>query len=108
MKTIKKNREGHVKLLAEARSNYFSRVRDGLTKELVKLQEGKRLITDSVKIIFNPPQDYTEAYDQAIAMFEVEVRDTVKLNQDQFSALVLDKWQWKQEFVASTMQYLGG
>lgn len=103
---VRANREQHVALYAEAKANYLSTVRAGLEKVLAKLDAGKYKENDYISVSFNPPKDYTEVYDQAISMFELETRETMLLDQQQFASLLLDKWDWKNDFIASNSAYL--
>lgn len=103
---VRANREQHVALYAEAKANYLATVRSGLEKALAKLDAGKYKETEYISVSFNPPKDYTEVYDQAISMFELETRETMLLDQQQFASLLLDKWDWKNDFLTSNSAYL--
>ena len=102
---IKANREQHMAIYAEAKANYLATIKAGLEKELAKLEAGSYKVTDYVSVAFSPPKDYTEVYDNAIAMFELETRDIVPLDQEQFMSLILDKWHWKNDFLTSNAGY---
>lgn len=102
---LRANREVHVKVFAEAKANYLKVVKEAFEKELAKLANGKYKDDDYINVSFSPPKDYTEVYDSAIALFELETRDTVPLDQEQFASLVLDKWHWKNDFLLSNVGY---
>lgn len=99
------NRKQHMAIFAEAQANYLATVKAGLEEALAKVEAGKFKVTDYVSVSFSPPKDYTEVYDQAIAMLELETREIVPLDQEQFTSLVMDKWNWKNDFLTSNAGY---
>jgi len=105
LEKLRANREVHVAVFAEAKANYLKVVKEGFEKELAKLAEGKYKDDAYINVSFSPPKDYTEVYDSAIALFELETRDVVPLDQEQFTSLVLDKWHWKNDFLESNAGY---
>jgi len=102
---LRANREVHVAVFAEAKANYLKVVKEGFEKELQKLTDGKYKDDAYINVSFSPPKDYTEVYDSAIALFELETREVVPLEQEQFTSLVLDKWHWKNDFLESNAGY---
>lgn len=106
LEKVNANRELHMAVYAEAKANYLATVKAGLEKVLAKLEKGDYKTDDYVSVSFNPPKDYTEVYDNAIAMFEMETRETMLLDQEQFTCLILDKWHWKGDFMASNSGYV--
>ncbi len=99
------NRKQHIAIFTEAQANYLATVKAGLEEALAKVESGKYKVTDYISVSFNPPKDYTEVYDQAIAMLELETREIIPLDQEQFTCLVMDKWHWKNDFLTSNAGY---
>ena len=104
---VRANREQHVALYAEAKDNYLATVREGLEKTLAKLDAGEYSVTDYIAYTYSPPKNYTEVYDHAIAIFELDTRETILLDQKQFTSFVMDKWDWKNDFLLSNAAYVG-
>lgn len=53
------------------------------------------------------PQNYSDAYEAAIAMAEWDTRETLELTFAEFNCFVRDKWDWKEDFVTVNSMYLG-
>lgn len=49
------------------------------------------------------PQSYEKSYSKALRMLELSVDDTIEIPADTFNQLVLDEWEWKQNFVTTSM-----
>lgn len=105
LEKLRANRQVHVAVFAEAKANYLKVVKEGFEKELAKLAEGEYEDDAYINVSFSPPKDYTEVYDSAIALFELETREVIPMDQEQFTSLVLDKWHWKNDFLASNAGY---
>lgn len=52
------------------------------------------------------PKSYAESYEEMISQLEHDIRDTIELYSTDYRKYVLDKWEWKKQFAASTMKYL--
>lgn len=48
-----------------------------------------------------PPPCHLESYDQALEMIRMHTEDTIELEAEDFSRLVLDNWDWKGSFMGS-------
>lgn len=100
---LRKNREQHIKTLAEAREGYRKRAIAALEKKVAQLREGRNV---SVAVNLQPPIDYTQEYDLVISMLELHTKETIQLDASQSRCLLHDDWGWKSAFVSSTAQYL--
>jgi len=106
LETLKKNRTLHATVVKEAREGFVDKAEAALKKRLADVREGKiRHLTFSLK----PPQDHTNVYDTAIQMLELHAAttETIDLDNSQVRTLVMDKWDWTQEFWASNKAYSG-
>lgn len=102
MDILTANRSNHRDLYDKALTNW----RDQLLAELGKLTEevraGKKVRISSMLPI---PEDHTEDYDAALKLLEMSVDDTVELDENEVTELVLDNWHWHQSFAANTLRY---
>ncbi len=103
--TLRKNREGHKEIVQEARNGYIKKARLALEHRLEELRTGKL-----VALSFNlqTPLDYTEVYDNSIAMLEWNTRAEIELQADEFRQLVRDEWDWSSSFYATNSHYSVG
>lgn len=51
------------------------------------------------------PQDHSRDYERAIKMMEASVYDEVRLSVDEFDSYVLNNWEWKDNFLTSSLAY---
>lgn len=102
LETLRKNREEHAAIVAEARIGYVQKAKEALRKRLDQLEFGELA---SLNFSLSPPQDHTRVYDVAIRMLEMEQRETVILDSGQVQTLVMDRWDWQENFLAQTMHY---
>ena len=104
--SLRKNREVHSQVVVEARNGFADKAEEALKKRMVEVREGKiRHLMFSLK----PPQDHTNVYDTAIQMLELHVKtsDTIELDNSQVRTLVMDKWDWSEQFWGSNKAYSG-
>ena len=101
--TITTNRAEHRSQFLEAQQVYRNRVIEELDKRLAAARSGDKI---NVHISLPTPVDYTEEYDQALAALDWEVEDHVFLSQTEFNRLVLNDWEWRQNFAANSLSYL--
>jgi hypothetical protein len=104
LETLRANRAKHAKIVAEAREGYIAKAQQSLTKRLAMLKEGQLV---ALTFTLKPPVDYTETYDNSIAMLEWNVESEVELEADEFRQLVRDEWDWTTDFLNSNSRYSG-
>lgn len=102
LETLRANRAKHAKIVAEAREGYILKAREALERRLAQLATGQ-LASLSFSLV--PPMDYTETYDNSIAMLEWNVQDEVELEADEFRQLVRDEWDWTDMFLTNNSRY---
>jgi len=51
------------------------------------------------------PVSYEDSYKRAIRMLELSVDKVIELEDDVFGQLVLDEWDWKEQFSLSNATY---
>ena len=101
--TVRENRDTHRDQFLAAQEKYRERVIEVLDERLAAARRGDRI---NVHISLPTPVDYTSEYDQALSALEWEVEDHVHLSQTEFNRLVLNDWEWKQNFAATSLSYL--
>jgi len=77
-----------------------------LTKEnLAFAKVGTLESIAKVKSLPAAPTSYESNYHRAIRMLELSVEEIIDVEEDVFNQLVLDEWQWKNNFAASNNFY---
>jgi hypothetical protein len=77
-----------------------------ITKQNLKLAQSDD-VAEIAKIRPIPmmPTSYADSYTRAIRMLELSVEDVIEVDATTFNQLVLDEWQWKQQFTAMSSTY---
>lgn len=102
-KIIQKNRSQHRGIYEQAMDGYTKAAVGFFEKELKKAKDGKRFQTYFSEPM---PEDHTEDYDTVIEMIDLSEDDSVKLSNAEFRQYVKDEWGWKQQFTATSSNYL--
>ena len=56
----------------------------------------------------NAPKSHEKEYNRAIRAVELDVRETIELQENVFNQLVMDEWTWKEAFTVSNTIYKAG
>ena len=99
---LRANRAEHREVFEEASEAFREEVIKVLDQRLADAKANKRI---KLQIDLIQPMDQTEEYDQAIAMCEMSVDDEITLSHENFRNYVLDKWRWRDQFIASNSNY---
>lgn len=112
IKTIKTNLKQHLMDHEEAMQDYVTTVTgvcvDNLNvanQNVTKVQAGAIKELTKFNQIPDAPRSYERQYQQAIRMFEMSVDDTIELSPDVFNQLVMDEWDWKDDFMNTKHVY---
>ena len=100
--TLEANRAKHRQIFEEACDGYQKAVIKELEAQLKRAKEG---IRQTMLISIPAPIDQTKEYDRAVAMLKMSVDKEVLLSELDFRCYVLDDWDWKQRFLASSRAY---
>lgn len=100
---IKTNREEHIDTYSAAVVAYAEKGVDLLERLIKKLKAGE-IIRNYLEL--PAPEDHTDEYDRAIRMLELDSRDAIELNEQEFRQFVQDDWDWKQSWISSTRSYV--
>lgn len=58
-----------------------------------------------VEVNFPIPTNNSAAYEKAIKMVEMDIREEIELTGDQFDKLIQDNWDWKSNFLTVSGMY---
>lgn len=105
LKKLEENRAKHVADYETALQIYRDDSIEALKKLLKKAQASQVGDTIQLSVHLITPRSYAEHYDTAISMLKFSIDDVVELTMQEFQQYVEDKWNWKNEFVASTAVY---
>lgn len=125
---LKENRNAHEAIYKEAMEGYLEELGrliglaenkfiDNLKKVREKFDKGEiekislMDLIDDVTLNIVKPEEFLKYYDEALAMLEFTADETIVLPRQEFSQLVLDNWDWKDQFTGSNSRYaksLGG
>jgi len=106
IKTLKKNKKRHAKIVKEARRGYIERAEKILNNDNQQLDKDvllKRTCTALGSLEL--PQDYTDVYDTTIQMLELHQEETVEMTGEQVRCLMMDNWDWTRHFIATNSKY---
>lgn len=103
LKLLQTNREAHVVEFKETWEGFICTVIADTEDHLTTVKAG-----DTPKqwnLYWTLPISHEEDYDHAISMVEHNITDVIELGDNEFSNLVLDEWDWKATFTATSMYY---
>ena len=103
LEALKRNREKHAVEYQDALEGWAETARIQLADEIDDL----KTCPEEASLYFNlpKPESYVADYDRAIAMVEMDVRETLEMSESDFSKFVLDQWGWKESFDNITKVY---
>lgn len=105
---VRANKEKHIKDYEEAVKDYKSLVLKINTANLKLAKTADLTQFKHIRAQPQAPQSYEDSYKRAIRMLELSVEDIIEVEEDIFNQLVLDEWDWKQNFVTSATSYKAG
>lgn len=99
---LKVNRGKHRAIFEEALEGYHRRVVEELQARLEAARAGTKW---DALIVLVQPENHTKEYDRAIQMLEMDINETVILDEKQFTQFVQDEWGWTDRFLISNSNY---
>ncbi|KKK59533.1 hypothetical protein LCGC14_3033420 [marine sediment metagenome] len=99
---IKENHLKHKTIFNEAMKGYANELEKVLSEKLEMVRAGSK-IEKSIRL--PEPEDHTGDYERIMKMLDMDVRETIELDERQFAEYVMDDWIWKQEWVANNSAY---
>ena len=103
IESLTENRAEHERLYNEAQDKYRALIIEAMDRRLSRIKSG-----GEIKVYFGDiiaPKSFLESFDTALAMLKWHIGEQISLGQDDFERYVLDNWEWKQQFAASTGTY---
>ena len=102
IKTIQENRGNHRAIFEKAIKAYQKKLEEILLDKLKRVRKGSK-----IQMYFSLPQpeDHTKDYDRILQMLNMEIKETIELEENEFSQFVMDDWAWKNEWVSNTLAY---
>lgn len=100
--TVAVNRANHRSVFDAAVEGYRLRMIELLERRLRDVRRG-RAVDQYLRL--PEPEDHTGDYDRVLTMARMSVDDVVELTADDFAMYVMDQWDWKQTFTATTAMY---
>lgn len=100
---LKANRKKHLADYEAAKVEYRKELIALLEKKL-KAAKRSRKVNHHIKLAI--PVQYSKEYDKAISMLELTSDEQVELDPILYSQLVLDDWEWKDDFLSNTASYM--
>lgn len=99
---IRANRDTHRDEFEKGLAGYKARLLEELEQRVTDLRAGRQI----EQYIHLPiPEDHTRDYDAVIRMLEMEVAETVEIDQRTFAQYVMDDWAWKEQWVGTMSNY---
>ena len=109
LQRLKENRQKHEENFKLAYEGYTQTLMEELEQKLAEVQAGRknhRVNGQRLLILNIPPECHLDDYDEVIDMLEMADDKQIKLSQQQFRQYARDDWGWKQQWTASTAEYV--
>lgn len=102
---VRANKEKHIKEYLEAVED-FKKAAINIAEHNLKLaQTADTEQISKFKQLPSKPVSYEDSYSRAIRMLELSVESVIEVEEQIFNQLVLDEWQWKQNFAVTSALY---
>lgn len=105
LKTVMENRTKHINDYKDAMTNYEKILKEELGSLLKAMEDGEEI---SHHINLRQPVSYEKEYTHAIRMLEMTSNKSIEIDGYAFAKLVMDEWEWQNDFKANTMAYSSG
>lgn len=115
LETLKRNLETHKAAYQDALEGYYQEkdrklaaLHSATTEANANSTEDTRRVVHKAYQAFSglpKPSDHSESYELAIEIMQWETETEVTLSINDFQCYVRDKWNWKDQFRASVLNY---
>ena len=99
------NREQHRAAFENAMDGYQAECIRILEQNIEQYRNGR--VKKQLYLHEQLPVDHTRDYDTVIGLMKFSVGDVVELSPSEYRQYVLDDWEWKVQWAASTAKYTG-
>jgi hypothetical protein len=103
LKVLKINKKEHIKKYKEAVEGYWTEM--ALIIEKIKAKLDAKAKLENMNINLHIPVSYEDEYETAIQMLLMHCASTIDMSKEDFERMVLDKWEWKQNWSISNSKY---
>jgi hypothetical protein len=101
---IEVNKNKHEEDYNLAVRQYNRELEEELSEKLELLKDGKKIKPNSSLV---QPVQYLSEYNRALDIFNMTTQTEIELDQQTFSQLVRDEWDWSNNFANNTVAYAG-
>lgn len=108
LEIVKTNKEKHIAEYNESVEDYKKLVLQINTANLKLAKTNDLEQFKRIKATPSKPETYEDSYKRAIRMLELSIEDVIEVEEDVFNQLVLDEWNWKRAFTATSALYKSG
>ncbi len=105
LKIVRANKEKHIVEYAEAVEDYKVAAVKIAKMNLKLANTGDMVSIAKIQSMPAAPTSYEDSYTRSIRMLELSVDKVIELEETIFNQLVLDEWNWKRTFAASSAMY---
>lgn len=98
---VKRNKKDYLEAYQEAVNGYWLEAEAKLKKFQSMIESREKLSTWRLDY----PTDYSEDFDSALRMLELSADETITLDRQEFDALVMNKWLWRDQFINVCSSY---
>jgi hypothetical protein len=105
LKIVRANKEKHIVEYAEAVEDYKVAAVKIAKMNLKLANTGDMVSIAKIQSMPASPTSYEDSYTRSIRMLELSVDKVIELEETIFNQLVLDEWNWKRTFAASSAMY---
>lgn len=102
---VLENRTAHRAIFLEAVEGYRVEAVRQLEAHIERITNGDLV---EVYVRLPAPSDHTSDYDRVLAMLDMHVGGMVTVDEESFSAYVMDDWHWKRQFLTTNSAYSAG
>jgi len=99
---LRKNRAEHQDIYKEAIEGYIKGIKTFLANRLRDIEDGKM---PNMYFSLSKPEHQLKAFDRVINMLSMSKEEEIVLTESQFSAYVMNEWDWMFSWAASNAIY---
>lgn len=103
---LESNKKNHIKNYNDAVLNYRKKFEDRCRNEFDKMKNNENYVP-KISENLNPPVNYIEQYDNAIAMLKMHIGPDIEIDEKDYKKFIKDEWEWSYNFLSSNSKYLG-
>lgn len=102
---VKQNLEKHITEYEQTVQGYNEDLRAALKKAYSDAHKEKPVNLNDIVKFCSVPQSHETDYQRTISMLEMSTDNIIELTSQEFNQIVLDEWNWKQQFEMSASTY---